>query len=208
MLNFLKKNIPVHSKISAFAVKILVLIFLLFTPLIVQAQEVPFNTPITLPNSNKQDNPSQKFDPSKPVLSGGVSESQYLPDEMYGTWQIAATLISSSAPSYFKPRNYAIWILQQMGDRIQLANPDTGSYTFITVNEVVNNTATFTCISIPDQNTQITERVTITVNGDKFSGNNVYYIQFFRKNKPPQVFQALFTITAERIKGPKPQIFK
>lgn len=144
----------------------------------------------------------QPLDESRPVLTGQVTEDQYLPPAFYGAWQVTGTLLSTNTPNRFKQKTYDIWLLQQVGNKIRLANPDTRSDSYITVNDVVDNTATFTCMSSPNKRFLQIERVTLTVNGNQFNGQNVYQIRYFKHNQEIRVEQALFTLTATKISGP------
>lgn len=146
------------------------------------------------------------IDLSKPILTGRVAEEQYLPPGLYGTWQVIQTLVSTNAPTVFKEKVVDIWILQQSKDKVILTNPNTRAESDITVNDVKNSSATFTH-SISIKNKQEFEQPTITVQGDKFTGTNVYEIRYYRKKRLIRREQAMFVINATKIAGPTLQIF-
>ncbi|MDD3593625.1 MAG: hypothetical protein PHX18_03255 [Candidatus Gastranaerophilales bacterium] len=108
---------------------------------------------------------------STPVLSGGVSKLQELPKAMYGIWKVEGTLLETNTPDVYLQTTSDIWVLSQSGPIVTISNPKNGATASITINEVINNTATFSR-QISGYNRKETEQVTITVNGDIFTGTD------------------------------------
>jgi hypothetical protein len=155
-----------------------------------------------MPSSNKD------FKPLRPVLTGRIAEEQFLPDELYGTWQVNGTLVSTNAPNTFKQKTADIWLLQQVENKIRLANPNNYSETYITVNEVDNNRATFTCSTKPNRKYDQMEQVTIEVNGDNFAGYSNMRLKYFKAGKLIRIEQALFKLHGQKLSGSKPPVFE
>ena len=61
------------------------------------------------------------------TLQAEVAKSQYLPPDLYGQWQIEGHLIETNAPYAYAPVIHEIWLLQQQGDHVVLANPISGA---------------------------------------------------------------------------------
>lgn len=190
-------------------VNVFLSILLLIVIPVVLAQEPALDTnpKIYDPPEVEENSKPEYSNPKKPTFQAHVVEAQYLPPALYGTWQVSGTLLSTNAPYRFKRKTSDIWILQQVEKKIRLANPDTQTETFITVNEVKDNMATFTVNTTPDRKFSQFEKITITVDGDNFSGVSVMEIQFFLKKTLIRVEQAFFNLNATKISGPTPSIF-
>lgn len=187
--------------------KIIILILLFLSPATF-AQE-PILDKNFNPNSNNTKSNSQMVIPNSfnPILSGRIAEEQYLPSSFYGTWQVVSSLVSTDSPKVFRDMAVDTWTLDQHGDKIRLANPDTGAQSYITVNQVHNNTATFTCAANIEKGYLKIERVTITVNGKNFNRYNIFQNRYFKKKKLVKVEQALFSLSAKKLSGPTPESF-
>jgi hypothetical protein len=204
----------VNLKILLYAVSILLGIWLIYTPTVLAEEPIldrekitPEQPVMTQPQQPQQFAPPQiNNNPLSTTLTGRVAEDQYLPEDLYGTWQVVQTLISTNAPDVFKQKAVDIWILQQSGNKIRLANPETRAESYITVNQVNNNTATFTH-SMAEKGIEEVEQPTITVTGDTFTGSNLYQIRKYFKNGMAAVAEGIFTIEAKKIAGPTLKIF-
>lgn len=185
---------------------ILIVLFLLAGSTAI-AQEPILDTEIIQPRSEQKTPDIQpEHDPLRPVLTAQVSESQYLPPELYGTWQVQGVLISTNSPYRFKAKTYDIWFLQQADDKIRLANPDTRTETYITVNAIKDNRAIFTCKTKPNRKYNQLEQVSIIVSASYFNGTSIIQIESKRKDGFKQVEQALFQITGTKLSGPSTKI--
>lgn len=193
----MKKNTQEHLKILPLAVS-----FLLLTGPCAFAQSPVLDSLETKPQSTqaKKNTPPLNTTSDK-VLRGNVAQSQYLPSEYYGTWQVTQTLLSTNAFSSFKQRAVDIWILEYVGDRVRLSNPDTGAQAYVTVKQIVNNSATFTRESSIKDHIEI-ETPTIAVKGNYFSGQNYYQIRYIVNNAIVRIDEAVFRIDAVKIAGP------
>jgi hypothetical protein len=143
---------------------------------------------------------------TRPILTGRVAEEQYLPPALYGTWLVSQTLISTNTPNIFRRKTSDIWILQQVDDKVSLSNPNTGAQTFVTVNTIKDNTATFSYSTTVKAKIHV-EKPTITVKGDKFTGSNIYRIMSYKKKSLTGLAEGVFQISAHKISGPTLKIF-
>jgi hypothetical protein len=141
----------------------------------------------------------------KSVFQLGVSTTQYLPPPMYGTWQVRATLVSSSNPAYFPPSSQDIWTLAQEGQTVTLSNPSTGAFATIAVNEVDGNRATFTHRADAGRNHTIEENPSVTVDKDQLFGQTRNRLIIKRKGQVVQAYTAVYKISAVRIGGSRVQ---
>lgn len=212
MLRYLNKTILETLKVLPYAVSLLFLTVFLITGT-VHAQEAEVQNPVldTTPLSQPETFNAPPVDPnildlSRPVITGRVAEEKFLPPELYGTWQVNQTLITTNAPYRFRKKTSDIWILQQIGQKIRLYNPDTRAQSIITVNMVHENTATFTC-SLTNGNKVEAEQPTIKVIKDEFFGKNIYQIRYYDGEKVILIEKALFEIYAKKLSGPTPRIF-
>lgn len=196
----MRKTTQEHLKILLLTIKLLLISFLLLTGSSVFAQGPVLDTSDIKPPLKQENNPALN-NPSGKVLKGNIAQAQYLPSEYYGTWQVTQTLLSTNAFSSFKQRAVDIWILEYVGDRVRLSNPDTGAQAYVTVKQIVNNSATFTREGSRNNLIEI-ETPTIAVNGNYFSGQNYYQIRYIINNKIVRVDEAVFRIEAIKIAGP------
>lgn len=102
---------------------------------------------------------------SKGGLSAGVSKTLFLPQGMYGQWQVIASLQEGAGP-VFAPLITDFWQLQRRGDAVTLSNPVTGATASITVEQVSEvagfPVASFSHISESEE-VRITEHPTISL---------------------------------------------
>ena len=135
-------------------------------------------------------------DAKTPVLTGIVSEVQELPQGMYGFWKVTGLLMETNSPQTYLKNTNDTWILRKDGSFVTLMNPENGASATITVNEVHDNTATFTRKFVGFGQNEV-ERATITLDGDKFYGVDVIYMEkaFFGSIK---YYTAKYKISGER----------
>jgi hypothetical protein len=131
-----------------------------------------------------------------PVLTGIVSEVQELPQGMYGVWKVTGTLLETNSPETYLKNTNDTWVLRKDGSFVTLINPENGASATITVNEVHNDTATFTRKFVGFGQNEV-ERVTLTLDGDSFHGIDIIYMEkaFFGSIKS---YTAKYKITGER----------
>lgn len=215
-LKLLKK----HTAVSFTILTLLVSCLIGFTEPKTLAQRPVLDTDPVIRQPVEPENPVQRtpndpapeeineINPNRPVFTIKVSESQSLPPDLYGTWQVTGYLISTNAPYTFKRKTTDIWLLDQFKDKIRLANPDTGTQTFVTVNNVIRNRATFTVRTQPTRKYEQLEQVHLKVDGDEFSGSSILRIEYKQKNQLLRVEQALFKIIGTKLSGPTPDVFQ
>ncbi len=127
------------------------------------------NIPVYYPGQQAPKPTSSNSKRPKPI-SASISKSQFLPPEMYGTWELTSKLIDTNARREIGHVTHNIWVLQRMGEQVILSNPNTGASTSIQVDNVRGTTATFHHISIPQKNLILFEMPTITVDKDRLKG--------------------------------------
>jgi len=110
--------------------------------------------------------------PSDTVLTGGVSQIQELPSGMYGMWEVKGTLVETNDYAKYSEHTSDVWILKKDGNFVTLINPQNGASATITVTQVQGNTATFVR-SVKTYVSRDAEQVTITLNGDTFTGTDL-----------------------------------
>ena len=210
-MRHIKKTILGSLKIFQLLARFTLLLIILISTS-AYAQEPILDTNINVYDNKKEGNIeagtlNTAKTPIKRTFTAQVYESQYLPPAFYGTWQVSQFLITSNALNRFKKTTYDIWILNQVGDTIHLTNPDSGGKSKITVNEVKNNTATFTC-ELKEGRAILKEQPTITVEGDTFHGQNIFQIQYYKKKKLMYTQEAILRISGRKISGPTLELFK
>lgn len=140
--------------------------------------------------------------PAQPgVLSGGVTYTNDLPREFYGTWSVISELIETNRPELFRERSTDIWSFSRDGDMITLTNPVTGARASITVNEVVDKTATFTRTK-EEEGLVETETPKITVEEDSFYGTDLIIMKHYRNGRRTKTNIVKYKVTGYKISGP------
>jgi len=138
-----------------------------------------------------------------PVIKVEVNESKYLPPEMYGTWSIKATILSTDAPAdMYSPEGTELWTLGEDHGVVFIKNIITNAQASITVDQVEGNTATFHHLAqIPSREMKIMEIPTVTVEGDKLSGINQQRVVFFRRGKKIADYSLKIKVEGTRLAG-------
>jgi hypothetical protein len=164
------------------------------------AQELEWD-PIARPNGVQPAPPVKADSPVKAdkPFQLSVSESRFLPPDMYGQWSVRATLIRTNMPvEDISEVVYDIWLLENVGDTVSISNPATGAQASISVDEVNGNTAKFHRKVVSPGRVFI-EQPTVTVDGDVMLGRTVHrYIRIKNSGKTLTWF-AEFDIRAERL---------
>jgi hypothetical protein len=103
------------------------------------------------------------------TLQAGLNETLYLPQGMYGQWQVQATLLDTDSPEVYPKYSNDLWILQRVGSVVYLSNPATGAMTHITVESVEGNSASFTH-EVASKRGRIVERPRVTLQNNQLLG--------------------------------------
>jgi len=139
--------------------------------------------------------------PVNGVLSGTVTKSKELPQELYGTWSVSSAVIETNNPELYRKKGSDIWTLQRGQDIITLSNPVTGATASITVDEVKGNNAIFTRVNNNDKFRE-KERVNITVDEDRFYGSDTIETEYYKKGKYLYTSVVKYDVIGNKISGP------
>lgn len=104
------------------------------------------------------------------TIKGGVSLDK-VPKELYGTWRVQASLISTNSSGRFKGGSTDLWNLSRAGDVLTLDNPFSGAHASITVNEVRGRLIKFEK-SQNDSDKKLTDVVELNLGKNSFTGVN------------------------------------
>lgn len=104
------------------------------------------------------------------TIKGGVSLDK-VPKELYGTWRVKASLISTNTQGRFKSGSTDLWNLSRAKDVLTLDNPFSGAHASITVNEVRGRLIKFEK-SQTDTDKKLTDVVELNLGKDTFTGIN------------------------------------
>ncbi|MEM0951187.1 MAG: hypothetical protein AAGI66_03475 [Cyanobacteria bacterium P01_H01_bin.74] len=141
-------------------------------------------------------------------LTAGIKVTRFLPGEMYGQWNVKGELIETNAKSgVFPLRTQNIWQLSRTKEAVIISNPVSGASATIHVDEVRGKTAVFHRLSHPAKHVFLTEIPTITVSGDKMTGQTVNAVRVVKKGKVKQKNYAMYKLEAVRI-GQASSVFK
>lgn len=134
----------------------------------------------------------------KPLVAG-VSKTLYLPAAMCGQWSVIGMLKQTNVPQT-NPVSSNLWILANENGQVTITNPENGANASVQVTAVLDNTATFVR-SQQVGSLNVSETVTITVNGDRFTGTNFSKRQYTKPGKQTSTQFALFQLEGNRIGG-------
>ena len=112
------------------------------------------------------------------TLQAGVAVSE-VPNNFYGTWRIFGKLESTNNYRSFKAQSMVFWTLTRNGDTITLKNPMTMATASICVDSVEGNLITFTREVNNDDSKALVDKVTIRLDGQKFSGLNTLRLEYY-----------------------------
>lgn len=134
------------------------------------------------------------------VLLKGFVES--VPQAIYGSWRVVSTRIESDAPATFKSGGIDLWNLSLENNVINLSNPFSGASAEIKVENVDNNSVTFTKVG-KYGNKILTDTVTITVNGENFEGTDKLKLDTISdvSGKIIKSEIAVYSVKGEKISG-------
>ncbi len=138
-----------------------------------------------------------------PTFKLNVVEKRFLPPAMYGTWDIEATVLKSTAPPWlYMPSSSEVWTLQRDNGQVTLTNVVTNATASIEVDKVENDTATFHHVAnVPDRNMKILEAPTLTVKGNHLDGVNRQQLSIIEDGKIRAVYHIDVQIKGTRLTG-------
>lgn len=132
-------------------------------------------------------------------LTATVSKTLYLPPAMYGQWSVTGNLMNTNVSDTY-PVSNNIWLLERVGDEVIITNPENGASASINVTEADGNSATFLKRNSLGRVT-VSETVTITVDGDRFSGQNLMKREYMKDGQVTKTQFALFHLNGVRLGG-------
>jgi hypothetical protein len=132
-------------------------------------------------------------------LKATVTRTLYLPPAMYGQWNVSGTLLETNAPNLFSPTVNDIWLLAREGDQVTVTNPVNGAYATINVDKAEGDRATFHRTGTAGKHAIFQETPTITVNGDRFSGQSFNRVQNIRNGQVTEELYGIYHLEATRI---------
>lgn len=142
------------------------------------------------------------FNEDVPTFKLNVSQEQFLPPAMYGTWSIVATVLKSDAPpGAYAPYSNELWTLTRENNEIMLKNIVSNAAAKINVDKVEGNTATFHHIAnAKHMRMKIIETPTVTVNLDSLKGMSRQEVIFYdKKGKPRFTYHLEMKIEGSRL---------
>ena len=134
------------------------------------------------------------------TLKTGISLSDQVPSGFFGSWEITSTMQYSNNPSIFNEKSVDYWNLSKRGDVITLSNPLSGAEASVTVEEVNGNKITFTH-STKNKTAKMTEKPTLTLNGENFSGTDKIILEKFNYGEKISEDVVVYKITAKKLSG-------
>ena len=135
------------------------------------------------------------------VISGGISLTDKLPTEIFGSWKVSAiqTYTNNSNKYRYLP-SIEYWNIYKNNNVLTLENPQSGARASVTVKEVVNNTVSFTRES-KKVDSEITETPTITIIGENFFGTDKMVIKNYKNGELISTDVVEFTIRGQKTGG-------
>ena len=136
------------------------------------------------------------------MLKAGVSVTDSLPNDFFGTWRVVSNIIDTDSPSGFKKKNVDIWNLSRSGDVVYLSNPFSGAQASVNVDFTGDGAIRFTKQSTVD-NKQLTDTVELYISKNKFSGVNTIKLDTLSDvdGSIVKTAKATYTLAGEKISG-------
>ena len=133
------------------------------------------------------------------TLKGFVEK---VPDTFFGSWRVSSYRLETDAPVSFKEKGVDLWNLSVEAGVINLSNPFSGAMAEIKVEEATANSVTFIKIGKYD-NKILTDKVSITINGDNFSGTDELKLDTISDvdGSIRKTETAIYSIKGEKIAG-------
>lgn len=105
------------------------------------------------------------------TLKAGIAMIDRVPKELYGTWRVKSTLVTTNNEQIFKKSTVDLWNLSRVGNVITLDNPFTGAKASVVIDEVRDKVIKFKKIGDYDGK-KLSDVVQLELSGDRFSGEN------------------------------------
>ena len=134
------------------------------------------------------------------MLQAGVSITDKIPKNFFGTWKITSEIRESSNKKMFNNTTIDFWNLSKLNDVITLTNPISGAEASLTIEDVQNNQITFTHTT-QNKNAKMIETPTLTLNGENFYGTDKIIIEKFANGKKISEDYVIYDIKAQKIAG-------
>ena len=135
---------------------------------------------------------------SAKTLQGNISLIENVPQNFYGTWLVTGTMISTNIENMYSKTAVDVWTLTKYGNIIVLANPVSGAYASISVNEVDGNKVKFTRTSTNSNQSSFEEPI-INLNGDNFEGVDKMIIKHLKNGKIVRTDELKYKINGQKI---------
>lgn len=133
------------------------------------------------------------------TLQGGISLDK-VPKVLYGSWIVSSIQIYTNNSKYNAPPSIDYWNIYRSSDVLTLENPQSNARASITIDEIKNNTITFTRISKKEDKETI-ETPTITIRGENFYGKDKMLIKKYKNNTLIDTDVIEFSIRGRKIGG-------
>jgi len=138
------------------------------------------------------------------VLKAGISMINAVPKQFFGTWSVQSTQISTNSPKTFAKTSVDLWNLRRSGNVIELRNPVTAAVAEIYLEDVTDSEITFTHYE-KEGNTNVKDTVSLTLNGDTFTGKNELTLKTVRydeyRKKYEEVKTAVYELKGSKVSG-------
>lgn len=136
------------------------------------------------------------------TLKTGISLIENVPQNLFGTWRVAAVIKETDSPEVFRPKSADLWNLSRKNNVMNLSNPFTGASADLSVEFVKGNMIRFTKEGVSD-NKKLTDTVEIKLNGDKFSGINKLTLRTLSSvdGSTIKTQSAVYVLVGEKISG-------
>ena len=137
-------------------------------------------------------------------LKGGVAK-EYIPEGFFGSWGVISKMQSSNNPTAFNFESRDIWMLSGHGNILILENLESGAKSEIVVNEksIDGKTLKFKRtkeVKLKNGRDFYTEIVEFKLQGDAFSGTDIFKIERFnQENKKTKTDEATYIISGVKI---------
>lgn len=135
------------------------------------------------------------------TIKAGVSMSDRVPKEFYGSWRVTSNLVSTNNNEIFKKNTVDLWNLSKADNVITLENPFTGARASIVVNQVEGKVIKFQKQGYYDDK-KMTDVVQLQLRGDTFSGENHLILNTVNaEGSITKSDKATYKLSGEKISG-------
>ena len=134
------------------------------------------------------------------LLQTGISMTDQVPTQFFGTWKITSTINNTSNRKIFNEKTTDIWNLAKVNDVIILTNPISGAQTTLTIQDVKNYQIKFTHTS-QNKIGKMTETPNLILDGENFYGTDKIVLEKFKNGEKISEDYVVYNITAQKISG-------